>query len=172
MTGPVRTTAGRPVVTVLTTGDLISELALDSFVRQSPHLLRAGDARAADVAVAALHCPDTVAVTRLRKQAGERTSLVLVVSGEWRANLHKAVELGVRAVLPRAGFTWEAFTQTVRQVRAGHADLPPALQGRLLDQMQYTYREVLLPRGLTPGGSPSVKRRCCNSWPKDMSCRT
>ncbi|MEV5148606.1 alpha/beta fold hydrolase [Streptomyces sp. NPDC052727] len=78
--------------------------------------------------------------------------LLLVVDGEWRADLHQAVGLGVRAVLPRAGFSWETFTQTVRQVRAGHGDLPPALQGRLMDQMRYTYREVLVPRGLTPGG--------------------
>ncbi|MGV9935188.1 LuxR C-terminal-related transcriptional regulator [Streptomyces olivaceoviridis] len=150
--GAVRSMTGRPVVGVLPTGDPLSEMALDSFVKQSPHLLWTGDGKAAEVAVAALYSPDTHAVTRLRQQAGERASLVLVVGGEWRANLHQAVEQGVRAVLPRGGFTWEAFTQTVRQVRAGHADLPPALQGRLMDQMQYTYREVLVPRGLTPGG--------------------
>ncbi|MFH7341061.1 LuxR C-terminal-related transcriptional regulator [Streptomyces hygroscopicus] len=150
--GPERTATSRPVVGVLPTGDAISELALDSFVKQCPYLLWTGDARTAEVAVASLHSPDTGAVTRLRTHAGERSALVLVVGGEWRASLHQAIELGVRAVLPRAGFTWEAFTQTVRQVRAGHADLPPALQGRLMDQMQYTYREVLVPRGLTPGG--------------------
>jgi len=150
--GAARTATGCPVVGVLPTGDAISELALDSFVKQCPHLLWTGDARAAEVAVAALHNPDTLAVTRLRGHTGERTSLVLVVGGEWRTGLHQAIELGVRAVLPRAGFTWEAFIQTVRGVRAGHADLPPALQGRLMDQMQYTYREVLMPRGLTPGG--------------------
>ncbi|MFH9090401.1 LuxR C-terminal-related transcriptional regulator [Streptomyces sp. NPDC017673] len=150
--GHGRTPTGRPVVGVLPTGDPISELALENFVRQCPQLVWTADRNAADVVVAALHSPDTQAVTRLRKQVGERVSLVLVVGGEWRANLHQAVISGVRAVLPRTGFTWEAFTQTVRQVRAGHADLPPALQGRLMDQMQYTYREVLVPRGLTPGG--------------------
>ncbi|WP_181140205.1 LuxR C-terminal-related transcriptional regulator [Streptomyces sp. Ru62] len=140
------------MVGVLPTGDPISELALENFVRQCPHLVWTADTNAADVVVAALHSPDTPAVTRLRKQVGERVPLVLVVGGEWRAGLHQAVVSGVRAVLPRCGFTWEAFTQTVRQVRAGHADLPPALQGRLMDQMQYTHREVLVPRGLTPGG--------------------
>ncbi|MER6066403.1 LuxR C-terminal-related transcriptional regulator [Streptomyces sp. NPDC001792] len=150
--GHGRTATGRPVVGVLPTGDPISELALENFVRQCPHLVWTADRDTADVVVAALHSPDTLAVTRLRKQVGERVSLVLVVGGEWRASLHQAVVHGVRAVLPRSGFTWEAFTQTLRQVRAGHADLPPALQGRLMDQMQYTYREVLVPRGLTPGG--------------------
>ncbi|ALO99321.1 LuxR family transcriptional regulator [Streptomyces hygroscopicus subsp. limoneus] len=150
--GHGRAATGRPVVGVLPTGDPISELALENFVKQCPHLVWTADRNAADVVVAALHSPDTAAVTRLCKQVGERVSLVLVVGGEWRANLHQAVVSGVRAVLPRTGFTWEAFTQTVRQVRVGHADLPPALQGRLMDQMQYTYREVLVPRGLTPGG--------------------
>jgi DNA-binding NarL/FixJ family response regulator len=147
-----RAVTGRPLVAVLTGDDTISDHALTTFFKHSPKMLWTGDTMLAEVAVAALRSPEAAVLSRLRQQIAERTALVVVLEGEWQVNLHQAVDLGVRAVLPRSEFTWEGLVQVVRRVKSGHGDMPTALQGRLMDQMQFTYRKVLAPRGLTAGG--------------------
>jgi DNA-binding NarL/FixJ family response regulator len=134
------------------TADPITRLALVSYVRQFPHLALTRWGAAADIVVAALENPDAAAIGALRRQLPGDPQLLLIVEGAWTANLHSALDAGVRAVIFRHDFTWDRFGEALRQVQAGHGDLPTELQGRLMDQVRQTHREVLTPRGLTPGG--------------------
>jgi DNA-binding NarL/FixJ family response regulator len=55
-------------------------------------------------------------------------------------------------VLWRADFTAARFTGSIVSVAEGGGDFPPLLQGRLMDEVQRTYRDVLAPQGLTASG--------------------
>jgi hypothetical protein len=55
-------------------------------------------------------------------------------------------------LLWRAHFTASRFTGSIVSVAEGGGDFPPLLQGRLMDEMQRTYRDVLGPQGLTASG--------------------
>jgi DNA-binding NarL/FixJ family response regulator len=132
--------------------DPITRLGLVSHIRQQPQFVLTPQASSADLVVVTLQNPDTAAVASLRESAAPHARFVLVVGGTWYSDLQIALDAGVRAVLFRADFTWIRFEEALRQVRVGHGDLPAALQGRLMDQVQRTYREVLSPRGLTPSG--------------------
>jgi DNA-binding NarL/FixJ family response regulator len=132
--------------------DPITRLALVSYVSQFPQLALARWGVTAEIVVAALENPDTAAIGALRRQLPGEPQLLLIVEGTWTANLHAALDGGVRAVIFRHDFTWDRFGEALRQVQAGHGDLPSELQGRLMDQVRQTHREVLGPRGLTPGG--------------------
>ncbi|MFG2887313.1 LuxR C-terminal-related transcriptional regulator [Streptomyces sp. NPDC048297] len=134
------------------TDDPIVRLALISHLRQRPEPVPSAPGAAADLAVAVLRDPDTEALTRLSQQVAGNTLVVLIVEGEWRADVHMALAAGVRAVLFRSGFTWNRFDEAIQQVCSGHGDLPAALQGQLMNQMERTQRLVLAPRGLTPEG--------------------
>ncbi|MGW6463635.1 LuxR C-terminal-related transcriptional regulator [Streptomyces rubiginosohelvolus] len=134
------------------TSDPIARLALVTYVQQRPHYACARPATEADIVVATLHDPDTASVGGLRGQAPGHPAYVLLVEGTWRADLHQALDAGVRAVLLRNEFTWDRFGQALAEVGAGRGDLPTVLQGRLMDQVRRTYREALAPRGLTADG--------------------
>ncbi|SEO99512.1 helix-turn-helix transcriptional regulator [Actinacidiphila rubida] len=134
------------------TADPITRLALVSYVRQFPHLALTRWSAAADIVIASLENPDAAAIGGLRRQLPGDPQLLLIVEGAWTANLHSALDAGVRAVIFRHDFTWDRFGEALREVQAGHGDLPTELQGRLMDQVRQTHREVLTPRGLTPGG--------------------
>lgn len=134
------------------TADPITRLALVSYIRQFPHLALTRWGTAADIVVAALENPGAAAIATLRRHLPGNPQMLLIVEGAWTANLHTALDAGVRAVIFRSDFTWDRFGEALRQVQAGHGDLPTELQGRLMDQVQQTHREVLAPRGLTPEG--------------------
>lgn len=138
-------------VTVLT-DDPIVRLAVISHVRQRPELVLSAPGDSADLAVAVLRDPDTEALTRLSQHVAGNTLVVLIVEGEWRADVHVALAARVRAVLFRSGFTWNRFDEAVQQVRFGHDDLPAVLQGRLKNQLERSQQLVPAPRGLTPEG--------------------
>ena len=55
-------------------------------------------------------------------------------------------------MLWRDTFTPAAFVRTLLTVADGGGSFPPTLQGTLMEQVQWTHREVLAPRGLTASG--------------------
>ncbi|WP_089104510.1 response regulator transcription factor [Streptomyces hyaluromycini] len=132
--------------------DPITRSALVSYLRRQPGLTLTGRDAPADIVVAALQDPDARTLTHLSQEAEGAARLVVIVDGEWSVDPYAALEAGVRAVLFRPAFTWERFGEALQEVRAGHGDLPAALQGQLMDQMTRTHQEVLAPHGLTPGG--------------------
>ncbi|GAB7028626.1 response regulator transcription factor [Streptomyces sp. NPDC021749] len=139
-------------------GDQITRLALVSYIQQRPYMVLSptGTACTADVVVAAVgHADDSTMdlLRRLSPSPGSR--FLVIVDGKWYTDLHNALDLGVRAVLFRSDFTWTKFSEAVRAVGDGQGDLPAALQGRLMDQVRHTHREVLAPRGLTASGLTS-----------------
>lgn len=93
------------------------------------------------------------ALDTLRGLADPSTKRFLViVGGSWSVDLHTAVDLGVRGVLFREGFNWHKFHEAVTAISEGQGSFPATLQGRLLDEVERTVKEVLSPRGLTPCG--------------------
>ena len=84
--------------------------------------------------------------------APAQARFVLVADGGWYVDPTAVAEHRVRAVLWRAETDGTALVQTVRAVAVGQACLPPVIQGRLLDQLEYVQREVLSPKGLTASG--------------------
>ncbi|WP_405746003.1 response regulator transcription factor [Streptomyces sp. NBC_01525] len=132
--------------------DQITRLALVSYIRQR-HNMILSPACAANVVVSAVDDADQSALDMLRQLSDSPDARFLViVNGCWYADLHRALDMGVRAVLFRSEFTWVKFTEAIRVVGEGQGDLPTVLQGRLMDQVQRTHREVLAPRGLTAAG--------------------
>ncbi|MDI5963758.1 response regulator transcription factor [Streptomyces sp. SL13] len=134
--------------------DPITRHALVSFIQQKQQfvLSRLGDPGAADVVVVELHNADNQAIEGLRRLTFLGTRFLVLVNGTWNADLNTALEAGVRAAILRPDFAWQRFSDAIRAVSEGHGDLPSALQGRLMDQLQRTNREVLQPRGLTASG--------------------
>jgi DNA-binding NarL/FixJ family response regulator len=134
------------------TDDQITRLALMSYIRQKPQMLLSPTS-AADVVVTAVDDADDSAMDVLRQLSTSSDSrLLIIVNGRWYADLHCALDMGVRAILFRPEFTWVKLSEALRAVSEGQGDLPAALQGRLMDQVQRTHHEVLAPRGLTATG--------------------
>ncbi len=107
----------------------------------------------ADAVVAAFDSVDTAALDELRDLSDKHDARFLVIAGRrWRADVSAAIDRGVRAVLWRDTFTPPAFIRTLLTVADGGGSLPPALQGALMEQVRWTHREVLAPRGLTSSG--------------------
>ncbi|MFG2887326.1 response regulator transcription factor [Streptomyces sp. NPDC048297] len=132
--------------------DQLTQQALSSYLHDHAEVVLTRVGGDAELVVAAVSDPNIAALTRLRELVNAETFLVLIVDGEWHADIQKALELGTRAVIFRSDFTWERFGEALEQVASGHGDLPAMLQGRLMDQVARTYVEVLEPRGLTSGG--------------------
>jgi DNA-binding NarL/FixJ family response regulator len=108
---------------------------------------QAGDA---DVTVVAADTADATTLSGLRTlNDNPQACFALVVGRQWQADIFAAVDQGVRAVVWRDTFTPEIFTQALVTVADGGGSFPPALQGTLMRQVQWTRREVLTPRGLT-----------------------
>ncbi|MFD7003057.1 response regulator transcription factor [Streptomyces mirabilis] len=107
-------------------------------------------------AVVAVGTADSFAMSLLRSlSAPANTRFVLVVEGGWHVEPSVAAEHGVRAVLWRAETSAAVLLQAVQAVAAGHAWLPPVIQGQLLEQIEYVQRAVLHPRGLSASGLTS-----------------
>jgi DNA-binding NarL/FixJ family response regulator len=107
----------------------------------------------ADVIVVTVDNANEQALEILRPLAVPPTKRFLViVGGHWSADLHAAVELGVRGVLFRNDFNWVRFRNAVRVISEGQGAFPADLQGMLLDQVERTVKDVLAPRGLTASG--------------------
>ncbi|WP_234383346.1 helix-turn-helix transcriptional regulator [Streptomyces dysideae] len=109
--------------------------------------------QSADVIVASVDDANEQALDTLRALADPPTRRFLViVDGGWSVDLHAAVDLGVRGVLFRKEFNWRRFHEAVYAISEGQGAFPTELQGRLLDQVERTVKEVLAPRGLTASG--------------------
>ncbi|MFE9775826.1 response regulator transcription factor [Streptomyces sp. NPDC005931] len=124
---------------------------LEEDSRLSPAGTPEGDEQIrADVTVLAAETVTAETLRVLRGLAAQGTTgpFLLIVGSRWKADIALAVECGVRAVLWRRDTTREAFTRTLLDLREGAGALPPDLQGRLLDQVQRTYRDVLIPQEL------------------------
>lgn len=107
----------------------------------------------AEAVVVAVNSVDASALDLLRSlTAPAQARFVLVADGGWHADPAAVAEHRVRAVLWRAEADVAALVRAVRVVAVGQACLPPVVQGRLLDQLEYIQREVLNPKGLTASG--------------------
>jgi DNA-binding NarL/FixJ family response regulator len=138
--------------------DPITQIGLIGHIRHEPGMTPATAPEAADIAVVAVGTADGSTVELLRSLSGcpaDSARFVLIVDGECCADLATLAECGVRAVLRRADFSPSAFVRALRAVSEGKADLPPMVQGQLLDQVERVQREILSPRGLTASGLTS-----------------
>ncbi|WP_308013913.1 helix-turn-helix transcriptional regulator [Streptantibioticus parmotrematis] len=107
----------------------------------------------ADAVVTAFDTVDAAALEELGSLAGKGDARFLVVAGRrWQAHVSAAIDRGVRAVLWRDAFTPTTFVRTLLTVADGGGSLPPTLLGTLMEQVQWTQREVLGPHGLTSSG--------------------
>jgi DNA-binding NarL/FixJ family response regulator len=107
----------------------------------------------ADVIAVAVDVADASALDLLRELRDARDARFVLVAGkQWQADISAAVDCGVRAVLWRDNFTPAVFIRTLITVADGGGSFPPTLQGTLMEQVQWTQREVLAPRGLTTSG--------------------
>ncbi|MFB9391342.1 response regulator transcription factor [Streptomyces coeruleoprunus] len=100
---------------------------------------------------------ETLGVLRGLAAARPTGSFLVIVGTRWKADIALAVECGVRAVLWRRDTTPETFVRTLLELRDGGGSLPAALQGQLLDQVQRTYRDVLIPQGLATARQLTVR---------------
>lgn len=129
----------------VTRAGLASHLHDDHRMSVVPHT-QAGDT---DVTVVAADTADVTTLSGLRTLNDDpHACFALVVGRHWQADIFAAVDQGVRAVVWRENFTPEVFTQALVTVADGGGSFPPALQGTLMRQVQWTHREVLAPRGL------------------------
>ncbi|MFJ9562761.1 response regulator transcription factor [Streptomyces fuscichromogenes] len=136
---------------------LVSCLQRENRIQEVP----AGRAAEADVVVVAADRVDAATLDLLRTLAAPsetegrgvtETRFVMVVGRQWQADLSTAVNQGVCAVVWRDSFTPGAFLRAVLTVAAGGGSFPHSLQGELMEQMRWTQRQVLAPRGLTASG--------------------
>jgi DNA-binding NarL/FixJ family response regulator len=133
--------------------DPITHVGLIGHIRHEPELSHVALPEAS-VVVVAVEIADATTVELLRSLSSTagKAGFVIVVGGEWYADLPSAVECGVRAVLWRANFHPTAFVRAVLAVSQGNGALPLMVQGRLLDQVERVQRDILAPRGLTVSG--------------------
>ncbi|MFI9075414.1 response regulator transcription factor [Streptomyces sioyaensis] len=147
LTGTVRVAVHSPDAVVH--AGLVSSLKHDRRVQEVP----AERIHEADAVVAAFDTVDATALDRLRALSDRPDTRFLLVAGRhWRADVSAAIDRGVRAVLWRDTFTPSAFVRALLTVADGGGSFPPTLQGALMEQVRWTHREVLAPRGLTASG--------------------
>jgi DNA-binding NarL/FixJ family response regulator len=135
--------------------DPITRFGLVSHIRQTPGMALVPPVKEqqADVIVVTVDDANDQALDTLRVLADPATKRFLViVGGLWSADLHAAVDLGVRGVLFREDFNWHKFHDAVTTISEGQGAFPAELQGKLLDEVERTVKEVLGPRGLTASG--------------------
>lgn len=78
--------------------------------------------------------------------------IVLVVRELHEAQLLRAVECGVTAIVPRAKAHADELTQVVLAAERGAGVVPPDLLGSLLAELRRVHQDLLVPNGLTPSG--------------------
>ncbi|MFB7468585.1 response regulator transcription factor [Streptomyces sp. NPDC056224] len=140
------------VLVAVHAADPLTKAGLEACLGKSIHvtLTALGEA---ETVVAAVSTVDAAALDLLRcLPAPERARFVLVADGGWYADPAAVAEHRVRAVLWRSEVDVTTLVRAVRAVAVGQACLPPVVQGRLLDQLEYVQREVLSPKGLTASG--------------------
>jgi DNA-binding NarL/FixJ family response regulator len=121
--------------------------------RPEYHLLPRNREHDADIIVVATATATVEFVQALRHLATQTTArFVLVLDGQFTADLATAADTGLAAVIPRPQISAERLNRTLTAVASGHAELPTDLQGRLLDQIRRLQRDVLAPRGLNAHG--------------------
>ncbi|MGW3985426.1 response regulator transcription factor [Streptomyces mirabilis] len=132
--------------------DPLTRAGLVSIVEQLPQLALT-TVQNATTSVVAVKTVDGFAMSLLRDlPAPATTRFVLVADAGWHIEPSLAAEYGVRAMLWHAETDAAVLLQAVLAVAAGHAWLPPVIQGQLLDQIEYVQRAVLHPRGLSASG--------------------
>jgi DNA-binding NarL/FixJ family response regulator len=145
----------KPVRAAVHAADAVTKAGLTACLDSGPRvtLTTVEEAEAVVVAVSSV---DASALDLLRAlPAPTQARFVLVADGGWYADPATVAEHRVRAVLWRAEVDVPAVVRTVCAVAVGQACLPPVVQGRLLDQIEYVQREVLGSRGLTASGLSS-----------------
>lgn len=133
--------------------DALSSLGLISAL-QTPGMTLVDVALGTETDVTVVSVPQVgVATMELLRNLAKPACGFLLISGDtWNADYVEAAELGVRAVLRRDEFTQELLLEAVELVVDGHAFIPTALQGGLLDYVIRVQRDVLAPRGLSASG--------------------
>lgn len=112
-----------------------------------------GKVQEADVIVVAVDVADASSLDLLGSLCDKPDArFAMVVGKQWQADVSTAVDRGVRAVLWHDSFSPAVFIQTLLTIADGGGSLPPTLQGTLMEQVRWTQREVLAPRGLTASG--------------------
>jgi DNA-binding NarL/FixJ family response regulator len=95
------------------------------------------------------HVTDSV-LAEIRAESAPH--VVLVVEQFRETDLMTAIECGVVAILPRRETGGAELVAAVIAAGDGTANLPPRLQGALLEQVHRMRRDVLEPNGLTLSG--------------------
>ncbi|MFD9595850.1 LuxR family transcriptional regulator [Kitasatospora sp. NPDC059973] len=151
--GVIRTTT----IAVLASDPITGEGAALG-LRRHPglRLLAPEEFPSADVALVLTSAVTEETMTRLEDFADRSENpalgIVLVTEGIREHQVLRAVELGLRGVLWRQQCDFEQILEVVRWVAVGGTDLPPTVQGWLVDGFRSVQRDVLGPRGLTAAG--------------------
>ncbi|MFJ2646258.1 response regulator transcription factor [Streptomyces sp. NPDC087420] len=128
---------------------LVSYLQSDRRTREVPP----DKIREADVIVVAVDVAGASSLDLLSSLCDKpEARFAMVVGKQWQADVSAAIDRGVRAVLWRDSFSPATFIQTLLTITEGGGSLPTTLQGTLMEQVRWTQREVLSPRGLTASG--------------------
>lgn len=133
--------------------DPISQAGIASGLRGRADIEVLDEDDAVAVAVVVVDDIDQEVTRRLR--AIQRTGgprVVLVVTRFDDAGPLTAIGAGACALLPRSEATPERLAAAIQAAAAGDGTIPPALLGRLLDQVSRLHSQVLAPRGLTFSG--------------------
>jgi DNA-binding NarL/FixJ family response regulator len=152
-----REAAGTVAVSVIASDPITGEGAL-SCLRHRPwlKLLSAGERGQADV-VLILTTEVTEETLLLMEAVAARSSvpgmsIVLVTDGMQEHQVMRAVQCGLRSVLWRRESGFEKVLEVVRSIGSGSAQMPPLVQGWLIDQVRAVQQDVLSPLGLTTSG--------------------
>ncbi|MET7685415.1 response regulator transcription factor [Streptomyces sp. NPDC005423] len=135
--------------------DGITRAGLGSYLQHDRRVseLPSDKMQEADVIVVAVDVTDASALDLLRSLNDSPDARFVMVTGQqWQADITAAVDCGVRAVLWRDAFTPAVFIRTLLTIAGGGGNFPHTLQGALMEQVRWTQREVLAPRGLTASG--------------------
>ncbi|MFI1711839.1 hypothetical protein [Streptomyces griseoruber] len=139
----------RAVRVAVRAADPLTDAGLRTWLEEHPRIMLTalGEAEVAVVPVTTVETSVLHLLRGLPTPAGSR--LVLIVSGGGQADL-VAAEPRIRAVLWRPEVDAAALARTVRDVAAGRACLPSAVQGRVLDQLERIQQPALQDRRQVP----------------------
>ncbi|WP_254792905.1 response regulator transcription factor [Streptomyces sp. CC77] len=153
---PARTA---PVRVAVHAADPLTHAGLAGYVEGDRRLLLVDRTEQADTTVLVADTVGGETLGALHRLAATRATgpFLVVVGTRWTADIALAAECGVRAVLWRRDTTPDTFTRALVDLSEGGGSLPPDLQGRLLDQIERTYRDVLIPQGLAHGRRLTVR---------------